>query len=42
MAGVPGRIVRDLTDEDRQSFADTAAQYVQRATRHRAATWADG
>jgi carbonic anhydrase/acetyltransferase-like protein (isoleucine patch superfamily) len=42
MAGVPGRIVRDLTDADRQSFAATAAQYVQRATRHRAATWADG
>jgi carbonic anhydrase/acetyltransferase-like protein (isoleucine patch superfamily) len=42
MAGVPGRIVRDLTDADRQSFAATPAQYVQRATRHRAATWADG
>jgi hypothetical protein len=34
--------VRDLTDADRQSFTHTAAQYVQRATRHRTATWANG
>lgn len=40
MAGVPGRIVRELTDDDRLSFADTARHYVQRARRHRAAAWA--
>lgn len=39
VAGVPGRIVRELTDADRQSFADTAAHYVQRMGRHRAASW---
>jgi len=38
-AGVPGRVVRELTDEDRLSFADTAAHYVDRAARHRAASW---
>jgi carbonic anhydrase/acetyltransferase-like protein (isoleucine patch superfamily) len=40
MAGVPGRIVRDLSDADRESFAETAAHYVQRAAQHRAVTWA--
>ena len=39
-AGVPSRVVRELTDADRQSFADTAAHYAQRAIRHRAASWA--
>lgn len=39
-AGVPCRIVRDLTDADRQQFAETAANYVLRAARHRTATWA--
>lgn len=39
VAGVPGRIVRELTDEDRASFADTAARYVRRANRHKSATW---
>jgi carbonic anhydrase/acetyltransferase-like protein (isoleucine patch superfamily) len=39
MAGVPGRIVRELTDEDRDSFANTAARYVRRAARHRDAVW---
>jgi carbonic anhydrase/acetyltransferase-like protein (isoleucine patch superfamily) len=39
MAGVPGRIVRELTDEDRDSFANTAARYVKRAARHRDAVW---
>jgi carbonic anhydrase/acetyltransferase-like protein (isoleucine patch superfamily) len=38
-AGVPGRVVRELTDEDRLSFANTAAHYVDRAARHRAASW---
>jgi carbonic anhydrase/acetyltransferase-like protein (isoleucine patch superfamily) len=39
VAGVPGRIVRELTDEDRDSFANTAARYVSRAARHRDAVW---
>ncbi len=38
-AGVPCRIVRELTDADRQSFADTAAHYVARAARHQDAVW---
>jgi carbonic anhydrase/acetyltransferase-like protein (isoleucine patch superfamily) len=38
-AGVPGRVVRELTDVDRAGFADTAAGYVRRARRHRAASW---
>jgi len=41
MAGVPGRIVRELSDTDRESFAETAAHYVERSARHRAATWAE-
>jgi len=40
VAGVPGRVVRELTDEDRATFSDTAARYVQRAARHKDATWA--
>jgi carbonic anhydrase/acetyltransferase-like protein (isoleucine patch superfamily) len=39
VAGVPGRIVRDLTDSDRQVFAGTAARYVARANRHRGVVW---
>ncbi len=39
VAGTPCRVVRELTDADRQSFANTAAHYAQRAARHRAATW---
>jgi carbonic anhydrase/acetyltransferase-like protein (isoleucine patch superfamily) len=38
-AGVPGRVVRELTEEDRATFADSAARYVQRAARHSGATW---
>jgi carbonic anhydrase/acetyltransferase-like protein (isoleucine patch superfamily) len=38
-AGVPGRVVRELTDADRAVFADTAANYVARAGRHRDAVW---
>jgi len=38
-AGVPCRIVRELTDSDRQLFADTADHYVQRAARHRTVQW---
>jgi carbonic anhydrase/acetyltransferase-like protein (isoleucine patch superfamily) len=40
-AGVPGRVVRELTDEDRDLFADSAVRYVARAARHRGATWAE-
>ena len=39
-AGVPGRVVRELTEEDREMFADSALNYVARAARHRGATWA--
>ena len=39
VAGVPGRIVRELTDQDRASFADTAESYRRRAARHRNAGW---
>ena len=38
-AGVPGRIIRELTDEDRASFASSATHYVARAARHRGAIW---
>jgi carbonic anhydrase/acetyltransferase-like protein (isoleucine patch superfamily) len=38
-AGVPGRVVRELTDKDRESFATSAAMYVARAARHRGAVW---
>jgi carbonic anhydrase/acetyltransferase-like protein (isoleucine patch superfamily) len=40
-AGVPCRVVRELTDADRASFAQTAANYVRKAARHRGATWAE-
>jgi carbonic anhydrase/acetyltransferase-like protein (isoleucine patch superfamily) len=39
-AGVPGRVVRELTDEDRGVFAGTAARYVRRAGQHRGASFA--
>jgi carbonic anhydrase/acetyltransferase-like protein (isoleucine patch superfamily) len=38
-AGVPGRIVRELTDADRSGFAGTAERYVRRAARHRDVRW---
>ncbi|HEX4657099.1 MAG TPA: gamma carbonic anhydrase family protein [Streptosporangiaceae bacterium] len=40
-AGVPGRVVRELTDSDRELFADSATRYVERAARHRGVTWAE-
>jgi carbonic anhydrase/acetyltransferase-like protein (isoleucine patch superfamily) len=40
IAGVPGRVVRELTEADRAVFADTAVRYVQRAARHREVRWA--
>ena len=39
VAGVPGRVVRELTDADRATFADTAAGYVRRAARHVGVDW---
>src|SRR5262249_26926950 len=39
VAGVPGRVVRELTDADRATFANTAAQYMRRAARHAEANW---
>ena len=38
-AGVPGRVVRELTAADRATFAGTAARYAERAARHQAAVW---
>jgi carbonic anhydrase/acetyltransferase-like protein (isoleucine patch superfamily) len=39
VAGVPGRVIRELTEADRQVFADTAPGYVARARRHRDVSW---
>ena len=39
VAGVPARVVRELTDADRATFADTAAGYVRRAARHAGVDW---
>ena len=41
VAGVPGKVVRELTDADRATFASTAPRYVARAAVHRAASWSD-
>ena len=41
IAGVPGRIVRELTEADRRTFADTPERYRQRAARHRNAAWSE-
>ena len=38
-AGVPGRVIRDLTPADYARFESTAQRYVQRAARHRGARW---
>jgi carbonic anhydrase/acetyltransferase-like protein (isoleucine patch superfamily) len=38
-AGVPGRVIRELTDSDREQFATSALMYVARAARHRGAVW---
>src|SRR3984957_12802305 len=39
VAGVPARVVRELTDADRAVFADTAASYARRAQAHRGVAW---
>jgi carbonic anhydrase/acetyltransferase-like protein (isoleucine patch superfamily) len=38
-AGVPCRIVRELTDADRQTFAETPERYAERAALHRTVNW---
>lgn len=38
VAGVPGRVVRELTDDDRAGFAQTADRYMAKALRHRQAS----
>jgi carbonic anhydrase/acetyltransferase-like protein (isoleucine patch superfamily) len=38
-AGVPGRVVRELTEADRERIAHTFASYVDRARRHQEARW---
>jgi carbonic anhydrase/acetyltransferase-like protein (isoleucine patch superfamily) len=38
-AGIPGKVIREVGDEDREQIAHTAASYVARAARHRAAVW---
>lgn len=38
-AGVPGRVVRELTQADQDGMVQTALRYVRRAERHRAARW---
>ncbi|WP_157251848.1 gamma carbonic anhydrase family protein [Nonomuraea typhae] len=38
VAGVPGKIVRELTDDDRASFAHTPDGYMAKAIRHRSAS----
>lgn len=41
-AGVPGRIVRDLTPQDLQRFEQTPQRYASRADRHRRVAWDGG
>jgi carbonic anhydrase/acetyltransferase-like protein (isoleucine patch superfamily) len=38
VAGVPGKVVRELTDDDRASFAGTPDSYQAKAIRHRQAS----
>lgn len=38
-AGVPGRVVRELSESERDGLEDNARRYVQRALRHRDASW---
>jgi carbonic anhydrase/acetyltransferase-like protein (isoleucine patch superfamily) len=38
-AGVPGRVVRELTDADRGVFAQTARRYIARARQHQKVSW---
>jgi carbonic anhydrase/acetyltransferase-like protein (isoleucine patch superfamily) len=38
-AGVPGRVIRDLTGEDFKKFDGTPERYAHRAARHREVRW---
>ncbi len=40
VAGVPGRVVRELTEEDSRGFSQTPENYRRRAAVHRGAQWA--
>lgn len=39
VAGVPGKVVRELTDDDRLVLQYTPDTYMEKARRHRTATW---
>ncbi|MER7546421.1 gamma carbonic anhydrase family protein [Actinomadura sp.] len=39
VAGTPGKVVRELTDDDRLVLDYTPAVYMEKARRHRAARW---
>ncbi len=41
-AGVPGRVIRELTTDDYERFEGIPDRYVRRAARHRAARWDSG
>jgi carbonic anhydrase/acetyltransferase-like protein (isoleucine patch superfamily) len=41
VAGVPGRVVRELTSSDKERLVGTATRYVARARRHRAVAWTE-
>lgn len=38
-AGLPAKVIRELTDTDKAIFAETASHYMQRAARHQQAVW---
>ncbi|GAA3730546.1 gamma carbonic anhydrase family protein [Salinactinospora qingdaonensis] len=38
-AGVPGKVVRELTEEDRAGFAETPEKYLRYSTWHREVRW---
>jgi len=42
VAGVPGRVIKDLTGQDYERFARTPERYAHRAARHREARWGTG
>ncbi|GAA1891892.1 gamma carbonic anhydrase family protein [Actinomadura bangladeshensis] len=39
VAGTPGKVVRELNDNDRLVLEHTPAIYMEKAAKHRAATW---
>ena len=42
VAGVPGKVVRELTAGDYATFENTPEDYMRRAARHREANWHSG